>query len=175
MNEFTVLHNAGFLSHPYVDEIAVEVQEFKRSGKVISDASAQAIASWWHSPSSPNSTRLSTMGMVGIETSISDFCTESEYVSDYRLNSERNEVDALEAYILVIQANKRREIDASDIREGDILADCPEDGKILAHHVISVDYGGYDVCRMGEGMKVYFESGECDLIAMPQRIDVYRV
>lgn len=171
MNEFTVLHNAGFLSHPYVDEIAVEVQEFKSSGKVISDASAQAIASWWHSPGSPNSTRLSTMGMVGIETSISDFCTESEYVSDYRLNSERDEVDALEAYILVIQANKRREIDSLEIQEGDILEDCPEDGKVLACHTISVSYGD----TMGEGRKVYFESGETDIVAAPQRVNVYRV
>lgn len=171
MNEFTVLYNAGFLSHPYVDEIAVEVQEFKSSGKIISDASAQAIASWWHSPAHPNSTRLSTMGIVGIETEITDFCTSAEYNSDYRLESERDEVDALHAYILVIQASKRQEKDASEIQEGDILADCPEDGKILAHHVITVDYGSH----MGEGMKVYFESGETDIVAMPQRVSVYRV
>ena len=46
MNEFTVLYNAGSLSHPYADEIAVEIQEFMSSGKIISDACAQAIASW---------------------------------------------------------------------------------------------------------------------------------
>lgn len=105
MNDFTPIYNAGFLSQPYTEEITAEVREFKSSGKILSDAAAQAIASWWHSPASPNSTRLSTMGMVGTETEVSDFCTESEYVSDYRTNSERDEIDALEAYILIIQAN----------------------------------------------------------------------
>lgn len=169
MNEFTLLYNAGSLSHPYADEIAVEIQEFRRNGKIISDASAQAIASWWHSPSSPNSTRLSTMGKVGIETEIIDFCLPSEYEDSHTV--QRWEIDALEAYIRVIQANKRREIDSLEIQEGDILEDCPEDGKILACRVISVSYGH----TMGEGMKVYFESGETDLVAAPQRVNVYRV
>ena len=169
MNEFTVLYNAGSLSHPYADEIAVEIQEFMSSGKIISDACAQAIASWWHSAGSPNSTRLSTMGKVGIETTISDFCHES----DYQVYSDEaiSELRALEAYILVIQANKRREIDSLEIQEGDILEDCPEDGKVLACHTISVSYGD----TMGEGRKVYFESGETDIVAAPQRVNVYRV
>jgi len=105
MNEFTSLYNAGPLRHPYVDEVAAQVEEFKDWGVIISDAVAQAIASWWHSPGYPNSTRLSTMGMVGVETSISDFCTPAEYSADWTSQTDRDEIDALEAYILVIQAN----------------------------------------------------------------------
>lgn len=169
MNEFTTLYNAGSVSHPYTDEVVVEIQEFMSYGKIISDGAAQAIASWWHSPGSPNSTRLSTMGRVGIETTLSDFCHESDHsvYPRYVLS----ELWALEAYILVIQASKRREIDSLEIQEGDILEDCPEDGKVLACHTISVSYGD----TMGEGRKVYFESGETDIVAAPQRVNVYRV
>lgn len=41
--------------------------------RVISDQCAQTIASWWHSPQSPYSTRLSTGGHVERYVDISDF------------------------------------------------------------------------------------------------------
>ena len=171
MNEFTLLYQTTSAHHAYTDEVICAVQEFKQYGELIPDSVAREIAAWWHSPRYGNSTRLSTMGAVGIETQISDFCSREMYeeLEDFQ----RDELDALEAYILVIQANKRREIDSLKIQEGDILEDCPEDGKILACHEISVSYGRENT--PGKGMKVYFESGETDIVAAPQRVNVYRV
>ncbi len=168
MNEFTLLYRGVFgRADTYVVEDAVS--DFVHNGVIIPDSVAQAIASWWHSPGYVNSVRLSSTGSVGIETSISDFATKAEY-DGLEYNRDRQELDALDAYIQVIQAQKRLEIDSLSIQEGDVLEDCPEDGKVVACHVISVDYSG----QMGEGMKVYFESKEMDIIAAPQRVNVFR-
>lgn len=83
--------------HLSTDEVEFEVWEFFRFGNVISDACAQTIASWWHSPSSPNSTVLSTMGAVTDDMSLSDFASQKEYESADRTNQQ--ELDALKAYI----------------------------------------------------------------------------
>jgi len=79
------------------DEVEFEVWEFFRFGTMISDACAQTIASWWHSPGSPNSTTLSTMGAVTDDMGISDFASQSEYDNANRTNQQ--ELDALKAYI----------------------------------------------------------------------------
>lgn len=78
-------------------EVEFEVWEFFRFGNVISDACAQTIAAWWHSPGSPNSTVLSTMGGVTDDMAISDFASQSEYGSADR--TQQQELDALKAYI----------------------------------------------------------------------------
>lgn len=80
------------------DEVEFEVWEFFRFGNVISDACAQTIAAWFHSPASPNSTVLSTMGGVTDDMDISDFASQKEYDSHNR--TEQQELDALKAYIL---------------------------------------------------------------------------
>jgi|SRR5213076_2082627 len=89
------------LSH---DEVEFEVWEFHRFGDVISDACAQTIASWWHSPASPNSTMLSTMGKVTDDMSISDFASQKEY--DTANRTTQQELDALAKYIAFRQKVK---------------------------------------------------------------------
>ena len=83
--------------HLSTDEVEFEVWEFFRFGEMISDACAQTIASWCHSPSSPNSTALSTMGAVTDDMSISDFVSDKEYgMTDVK---GQHCLDALKAYI----------------------------------------------------------------------------
>lgn len=102
MSDFTVLRTISTRQRYFYD-VEAEVAAFKKTGEIISDACAVTIASWWHSPGEPNSTRLSTMGQIGIETEIHNFCNAKEYANLSDLD--REEIDALEAYILVIQAN----------------------------------------------------------------------
>ena len=85
-------------------EVEYEIWEYVLYGHVISDACAQTIASWWHSPGSPNSTCLSTMGAVTDDMSIRDFASEREY--DACDDQSRNELDALEKYITTRQKVK---------------------------------------------------------------------
>lgn len=89
------------LSH---DEVEFEVWEFHRFGDVISDACAQTIASWWHSPASPNSTMLSTMGKVTDDMCISDFAGQHEF--DMADRASQQELLALKAYIATRQKVK---------------------------------------------------------------------
>ena len=64
----------------------------------INDAAAQTIASYWHSPGSPNSTLLSTMGKVSDDMSLSDFASATEYQSASW--EHRRALDYLCTYIL---------------------------------------------------------------------------
>lgn len=48
-------------------------------GETISPDVARIIAAWWHSPGSPNSTLLSTMGKVACDATRQDFATDKEY------------------------------------------------------------------------------------------------
>jgi hypothetical protein len=89
------------LSHGEVD---YEVWEFRTYGHTISDACAQTIASWWHSPGSPLSTVLSTMGAVTSDMEISHFAGQHEFdMSDER---EQQELKALDMYIKSKQKGK---------------------------------------------------------------------
>ena len=90
--------------HITSEEVEFEVWEFFRFGNVISDACAQTIASWWHSPSSPNSTALSTMGAVTDDMTISDFASQKEYENADRTSQQ--ELDALKAYIAARQKTR---------------------------------------------------------------------
>lgn len=78
-------------------EVDYEVWESDNYGHPISDACAQTIASWWHSPASPNSTALSTMGAVTDDMEIGDFVSPKEYQD--ATQEERDELDALAVYI----------------------------------------------------------------------------
>jgi len=68
---------------------------------IITDECAQAIAAWWHSPGSPNSTALSTMGVVMCDTDLSDFATEKEYAEAN--GNDRMCLNALSQYIQHMQ------------------------------------------------------------------------
>lgn len=83
--------------HLSQDEVEFEVWEFFRFGEMISDACAQTIASWWHSPGSPNSTMLSTMGAVTDDMDICNFASQKEYGLTDKWGQEC--LDALKAYI----------------------------------------------------------------------------
>ncbi|APC46272.1 hypothetical protein HWB05_gp010 [Streptomyces phage BRock] len=168
MSEFHTLYKGSF-GHAESERVSKYVMIYKRAGKVIPDDVAQAIAGYWHSPASPNSTRLSTMGEIGVETDIADFCNDREY-SNLVLNTSIYEIDALGAYIESKKAQFRHEIDSLDVQVGDVLEDCPEDGKVTAARTISVDYSG----TPGEGRKVRFESEEDDILAAPMMLTVYR-
>lgn len=78
-------------------QVEHEVDRFIQTGEIISDAVAQTIASWWHSPSCPLSTVLSTTGAVTDDMNLRDFANAFEY--DRADLSQRDELDALEAYI----------------------------------------------------------------------------
>lgn len=92
-----IVHNAGPLTHPTESQIQYEVDEFMEEGIRIPDSTAQAIASWWHSPAFPNSTRLSTMGQVTMDMTIHDFANEAEFneASEF----DKDCLEALEDYI----------------------------------------------------------------------------
>lgn len=168
MSEFHTLYK-GYFGHADSERVSRHVMKYKRDGVIIPNDVAQAIASYWHSPASPNSTRLSTMGEIGIETEITDFCTDYEY-SNLGMEGDVYEIDALGAYIESKKAKYRHEVDSLDVQVGDVLEDCPEDGKVTMARTITVDYSG----KSGEGRKVRFESGEDDLLAAPMKLTVYR-
>jgi hypothetical protein len=87
--------------HPETAVVNSQVLAWEDGGEIISDGAAQAIASWWHSPGSPNSTRLSTMGIVTDDMCIEDFADAAEYLlADF---DDAVALDALEAYILYRQ------------------------------------------------------------------------
>lgn len=96
MDEINIVYR-NWEFHLSNDEVEFEVWEFFRFGTMISDACAQTIASWFHSPGSPLSTVLSTMGAVTDDMSISDFVSQKEYDSQNRTGQQ--ELDALKAYI----------------------------------------------------------------------------
>lgn len=82
------------VSHDVVDS---QVWDWEENETIISDEVAQTIASWWHSPGSPNSTALSTMGVVTADMDIRDFADAAEYL--LASDSDALELDALEDYI----------------------------------------------------------------------------
>lgn len=63
------------------DEAMREVERCSGASRhrIISDRCAQTIASWWHSPQSPYSTRLSTGGHVDRYATIDDFLSPEQW------------------------------------------------------------------------------------------------
>jgi hypothetical protein len=90
--------------HAFTYTVECEVDDFLKDGTTISDAVAQTIASWWHSPGSPLSTVLSTMGAVTDDMNIRDFANEQEY--DNADFSQKLELDALNGYIEARQGKR---------------------------------------------------------------------
>jgi hypothetical protein len=92
------------VDHASTEQVAYDADDFHMDGTIISDESAQAIASWWHSPGSPLSTVLSTMGAVTDDMNIRDFANEQEY--DNADFSQKLELDALNGYIEARQGKR---------------------------------------------------------------------
>ncbi len=82
-----IVYDGGQQAHMTSKALYAYLAELDRSNDAlpmgerseISDAAAQTIAAMWHSPESPNSTLLSTRGMVADDSAFSDFCTPREY------------------------------------------------------------------------------------------------
>lgn len=94
-----VVYDGGRQQHPNSTyEVYAEVRTAYSQGREISDATAQAIASWWHWAGCPNTTWLSTMGQVTDDMSLSDFVTPEEY----RAANEQDQLclDMLGTYII---------------------------------------------------------------------------
>lgn len=72
-----VIYDGETRKHLTTDEVLWEVN----TSDVISDAAAQTIASWWHSPARPESTALSTSGKVLATTDIYDFASQKEFAN----------------------------------------------------------------------------------------------
>lgn len=72
------VHTPGRAAHLSDTDVMREVSECERdSRKIISDAAAQTIASWWHSPAEPLTTGLSTAGNVDRYLTLEMFFDES--------------------------------------------------------------------------------------------------
>jgi hypothetical protein len=86
-------------------EMGDEMFRVMMEGAILSDAAAQTIASWWHSPKSPESTLLSTMGAVSDTMHISHFAGQHEY----DMADERSKIElwALKEYIEFRQREAR--------------------------------------------------------------------
>jgi hypothetical protein len=93
----------GEEGHASLREVQDEVDKWRTLGDCLSDAVAQTIASWWHSPAEPNSTRLSTMGIVTADMNFYNFATDAEY--EAAAEDDRNALDALADYIMVKQVD----------------------------------------------------------------------
>lgn len=91
LNQYPI-YNGGQQEHYTSKELSAYLDSL-RPGKTINDRAAQTIASYWHSPNSPYSTMLSTMGIVDRYTDITDFVNPADCTEYAR------ELDALDAYI----------------------------------------------------------------------------
>lgn len=94
----SIVHDPGKRSHYSSEELHAMLGH--QEWNPITSGMAQTIAAWWHSPDSPNSTRLSTMGQVTSDMSIGDFEDPGAYPVDSR---EHRELEALEHYIRYYQ------------------------------------------------------------------------
>lgn len=85
----------------YVEAVYGVVRDAWTYEEIITDECARVIAAWWHSPGKPNSTALSTMGVVRCDTSLNDFSTQEEY--NNANPADRMCLEALDQYIQHMQ------------------------------------------------------------------------
>jgi len=82
-----IVYDGGRAVHLNSNELHFQLMQLNTRNSMlngveeITDAMAQTIASWYHSPSSPNSTLLSTMGKVSDDMDLRDFVSHAEYMS----------------------------------------------------------------------------------------------
>lgn len=102
-----VCYDGGPQDHDSNDRIEWNVMQFRLQGITIPDTTAQAIASWWHTPSRQWTAGLSTGGVVTFETLIEDFADDSEYESCGWFDQQC--LDALKDYIETKQRESRKD------------------------------------------------------------------
>lgn len=129
--ELFIVHEAPIARH--LSDIAV--LDMVATGRIISDAAAQTIAAWWHSPAEPLSTVLSTMGKVDVRMTRETFCPDSEFAM-LRM-AEQDAANALAAYIrhhIAAAPSGARPCAVSDCMEtavgivGAVCSQCEETG-----------------------------------------------
>lgn len=86
---------------PALDEVRAAVY----GDRLISDACAQTIASWWHDAAHPYTTRLSTGGHVDRYATIDDFCPESDWGTACDNQTDRDALRKLGEYLTHHQTN----------------------------------------------------------------------
>jgi hypothetical protein len=101
----------GLFGHADSYEVEDAVRDWVTNKTLILDSVAQAIASYWHSPDSPQSTILSTQGVVTYEMTREDFASDAEYAA-LEFDCDKQELDALEAYIADV---KRHHTPSGDV------------------------------------------------------------
>lgn len=75
---FWTVYSGGRQAHLTDNDVMREVSAFEANNrKIISDAAAQTIAAWWHSPTQPLTTGLSTKGDVDRHLTLDMFFDES--------------------------------------------------------------------------------------------------
>lgn len=132
--KFWPVHSAP-VNHLNTAEAMLEVDRATAGRSVISDRCAQTIASWWHSPQSPYSTRLSTGGYVERYAAIGDFCPREEWAQYDQ--GERDALECLARYLEHYQSTAESGVrpcacdDCPDLvcgRTGELCASCADEG-----------------------------------------------
>lgn len=96
--ELFIVHDGGRQDHLTSEHVLMQtVRHANVAGVIISDAEAQTIAAWWHSPAEPLSTVLSTMGQVDRRMTRETFAGDAEYAAADP--DARAALDALGAYL----------------------------------------------------------------------------
>lgn len=100
--QFWNVHTAP-VAHVGTEDALRIAASFEGRGVVIPDGVAQTIASWWHSPQSPYSTRLSTGGHVDRYLTMDDIASDAE--RENAPEADQTALDALARYITHHQDN----------------------------------------------------------------------
>lgn len=90
------VYDGGMRRHLSTNEMIAAFSEMEE-GEIISDAMAQTIASWWHSPRRMSTAALSTAGIVTSDADIDEFADPEEY--DNCDDQDKQYLDALRDYI----------------------------------------------------------------------------
>lgn len=107
-----IIYDGGKQQHMTSDELYAYMAELEEGNdrlpmderSEMSDRAAQTVAAMWHSPASPTTTLLSTMGKVSDDMSIADFRTHAEYLACDA--TDRMCLDYLATYILAKQLGR---------------------------------------------------------------------
>lgn len=139
IRQFWDVYTAPAVNHLSSAEAFAEVKRVSatQGRKIISDRCAQTIASWWHSPASPYSTRLSTGGHVDRYATLDDFSDPTTWEAEHVPEADRQALRRLRDYLRYHQANApsgARHCACHDCfseivgKAGDVCSECEEHG-----------------------------------------------
>lgn len=155
--ELFIVHDGGRREH-YTSEGLFAHLSALRPGQVINDAAAQTIAAWWHSPDSPLSTVLSTMGKVDRRMNRETFASDAQYAAADP--DDRRALDALSAYItakIAAAPSGYRPCACADCPDlvvgiiGDLCSECEEAGCTFGEGDSCQRDDAYGGCEGGPG------------------------